>query len=206
MVCRIIAFALSNYANTDAHFRYQIIPQLVVFLILEDFYHYHVHRFMHTPFMYRYVHRIHHEYAAPFGIAAEYAHPIETLILGFGTIGGPLAYHITTHFILQWGPDWDLHMTTMILWMILRLHQVVDAHSGYDFPWSLHHWLPFWAGAEHHDYHHQSYVGNYASSFRWWDYLFGTDIKYRAYRRQQRERIRQQQQQNSGAIRTGDAA
>jgi methylsterol monooxygenase len=45
---------------------------------------------MHWPPFYKKVHKVHHEYAAPFGIAAEYAHPIETMILGLGTIGGPL--------------------------------------------------------------------------------------------------------------------
>jgi methylsterol monooxygenase len=49
-----------------------------------------MHRFMHWPPFYKKVHKVHHEYAAPFGIAAEYAHPIETMILGLGTIGGPL--------------------------------------------------------------------------------------------------------------------
>jgi hypothetical protein len=35
-----------------------------------------------------------------------------------------------------------------------------------EFPWSLHHFLPFWAGADHHDLHHEKFIGNYSSSFR----------------------------------------
>lgn len=34
------------------------------------------------------------------------------------------------------------------IWICLRLFQAVDAHSGYDFPWSLSHIFPAWAGAE----------------------------------------------------------
>lgn len=93
----------------------------------------------------------------------------------------------------------------------VQLCQAVSAHSGYDFPWSLRHILPFWAGAEHHDWHHMSFINvrsfllllppspivrrkltprsfslragqNFSSSFRHWDYLLGTDTKYRAYR------------------------
>ena len=45
-----------------------------------------------------------------------------------------------------------MHIITMYLWICLRLAQAIDAHSGYDFPWSLRHFVPFWAGAEHHDY------------------------------------------------------
>merc|ERR1711939_306311 len=110
---------------------------------------------------------MHHKYSAPFGLAAEYASTIEVLVLGIGTVGSPIVWCALT--------GGNLHMVTMYSWIILRLFQAVDAHSGYDFPWSLHHFLPFWAGAAHHDLHHQHFLGNYASSFRWWDYLMDTE-------------------------------
>jgi len=53
----------------------------------------------------------------------------------------------------------------------------VEVHSGYDFPWSLNNWVPFWGGAEFHDYHHMAFTGNYASTFTLWDWVFGTDEK-----------------------------
>lgn len=80
----------------------------------------------------------------------------------------------------------------MLLWIVCRLFQAIDCHSGYDFPWSLRHIIPFWAGADHHDYHHMAFVDNFASSFRWWDYIFGTDKRYRAYRARQAEEKRVQ--------------
>lgn len=52
-----------------------------------------------------------------------------------------------------------------------------------DFPWSLQHILPFWAGAEHHDFHHMAFTNNFATSFRWCDRLGGTDTKYLEYRK-----------------------
>ena len=51
-----------------------------------------------------------------------------------------------------------------------------------DFPWSLHNIVPFWSGAEHHDFHHMAFTNNFSTSFRWWDRIFGTDNKYREYR------------------------
>ena len=42
--------------------------------------------------------------------------------------------------------------------------------------------MPFWSGAEHHDFHHMAFTNNYSTSFRWWDRIFGTDDKYREYR------------------------
>lgn len=39
----------------------------------------------------------------------------------------------------------------------------------------------FLIGARFHDFHHYNFVGNYSSSFVWWDKLFGTDKQYRDY-------------------------
>lgn len=51
-----------------------------------------------------------------------------------------------------------------------------------DFPWSLQHWFPLWAGAEHHDYHHMAFMDNFSSSFRYLDFIFGTDERYKAHK------------------------
>ena len=79
-------------------------------------------------------------------------------------------------------------MLTMYTWIVLRLFQAIDAHSGYDFPWSLHNFLPFWAGAEHHDVHHEKFIGNFASSFRWWDYVFDTEASPEAVKRRREKK------------------
>ena len=55
--------------------------QLPVFFVIEDFYFYWIHRALHHKSIYRFIHKIHHEHTHPFGIAAEYAHPVETLFL-----------------------------------------------------------------------------------------------------------------------------
>jgi len=60
-----------------------------------------------------------------------------------------------------------------------------------DFPWSLHNILPFWSGAEHHDFHHMAFTNNYSTSFRWWDFICGTDDKYRAYRAKRTAALKQ---------------
>ncbi|KAB5588949.1 C-4 methylsterol oxidase [Ceratobasidium theobromae] len=118
--------------------------QIALFFIFEDAFHYFAHQALHYGPLYKHIHKVHHKYSAPFGLAAEYAHPAEVFILGMGTIGGPLLYY---------------------------------------FPWSLNHIIPFWSGADHHDFHHMAFVNNFSTSFRWLDYMFGTDDKYRAYKK-----------------------
>jgi methylsterol monooxygenase len=130
-------------------------------LVVEDAWHYFGHRLFHYPYLYKRIHKRHHFYAAPFGLAAEYAHPIETLVLGTGTVCGPLAY--------CWWSGGNMHILTMVrcpprlgkadraqpsfrrsqyVWIALRLFQAIDSHSGYDFPWSLNKFFWLWSGAE----------------------------------------------------------
>ncbi|PIG87433.1 C-4 methylsterol oxidase [Aspergillus arachidicola] len=148
--------------------------QIAIFFVMEDTWHYFFHRALHWGPLYKAIHKIHHQYSAPFGLAAEYASPIEVMILGFGTVSSPILWCALTG---------NLHILTMYVWIVLRLFQAIDAHSGYEFPWSLHHLLPFWAGADHHDLHHEKFIGNYASSFRWWDYLLDTEYTPDALKR-----------------------
>lgn len=99
--------------------------QVALFFVLEDAWHYWAHRcvlhhypvfqvfdvgFTHRtmhriPVLYKRIHKLHHEFSAPFGLAAEYAHPIEILILGTGTVGGPILW--------CWLSGGNLHLFTM---------------------------------------------------------------------------------------------
>ena len=150
-----------------------MLAQIAFFFVFEDTFHYFAHRALHWGPLYRHIHKLHHTFSAPIGLAAEYAHPLEVLILAQGTISGPFLYCLFRK---------DLHIATVYIWVTLRLFQAVDAHSGYDFPWSLRHILPFWAGADHHDFHHASFLDCYSTSFRWWDHLLGTDKRYKRAR------------------------
>ncbi|GMP49209.1 hypothetical protein CsSME_00016263 [Camellia sinensis var. sinensis] len=109
-----------------------ISTQILFYFILEDFVFYWGHRILHTKWLYKHVHSVHHEYATPFGLTSEYAHPAEILFLGFATIVGPA---IT-------GP----HLITLWLWMVVRVLETVEAHCGYHFPWSLSNFLPLYGG------------------------------------------------------------
>ena len=119
--------------------------QLPAFFVIEDFYFYWIHRALHHKSVYKYVHKIHHEHTHPFGIAAEYAHPVETFFLGIGTLLGPLFF--------------AKHMVTLWAWLFVRLWETVEDHSGYDLPWNPTNFIPFWGGAVHHDFHHKTLQG-----------------------------------------------
>ncbi|KAK3148623.1 hypothetical protein QOZ80_3BG0297320 [Eleusine coracana subsp. coracana] len=52
--------------------------QLVVYLLVEDYLGYWIHRLLHTEWGYSKIHHVHHQYMAPIGFAAPYAHWAET--------------------------------------------------------------------------------------------------------------------------------
>ncbi|KAG5092508.1 hypothetical protein JHK82_051286 [Glycine max] len=135
---------------------------------------------LHCKWAFEKIHKVHHEYEAPFGLSAPYAHWAEIIILGIPSFLGP---------VLVPG-----HITTYRLWFILRQLEAIETHSGYyykvnkviiyhhlltryDFPWSPTKYIPFYGGPAYHDYHH--YVGgksqsNFASVFTYCDYIYGT--------------------------------
>lgn len=169
---------------------WEIIAQLVVYFMVEDYTNYWIHRFLHCKWGYEKIHRVHHEYTAPIGFAAPYAHWAEILILGIPSFLGPAM-----------APG---HMITFWLWIALRQIEAIETHSGYDFPWSFTKYIPFYGGADYHDYHH--YVGeqsqsNFASVFTYCDFLYGTDKGYRYQKkvlRKMQEELRGSGEQNGG--------
>ncbi|XP_064418105.1 methylsterol monooxygenase 1 [Latimeria chalumnae] len=146
---------------------YILLAQCFGCAIVEDTWHYFLHRILHHKRIYKYIHKVHHEFTSPFGMQAEYAHPLETIILGAGFFIGIMIF--CNHLILLWA------------WVIFRLMETIDVHSGYDVPLNPLHFIPFYAGARFHDFHHMNFVGNYASTFTWWDKLLGTDFQFNAY-------------------------
>lgn len=147
---------------------WEILAQLIVYFMIEDYGNYWIHRFLHCNWGYEKIHKVHHEYTAPIGFAAPYAHWAEVLILGIPSFLGPAL-----------APG---HMITFWLWLGLRQIEAIETHSGYDLPWTPTKYIPFYGGSDYHDYHH--YVGglsqsNFASVFTYCDYIYGTDKGYR---------------------------
>ncbi|KAM9398365.1 methylsterol monooxygenase 1 isoform 2-T2 [Salvelinus alpinus] len=141
-----------------------LLAQCLGCAVIEDTWHYFLHRLLHHRSIYKYIHKVHHEFTAPFGMQAEYAHPAETVILGSGFFIGIMVF--CNHVTLLWA------------WVAFRLLETIDVHSGYDIPLNPLHLIPFYAGARFHDFHHMNFVGNYASTFTWWDKILHTDSQY----------------------------
>ncbi|KAI8913195.1 hypothetical protein EDD86DRAFT_199917 [Gorgonomyces haynaldii] len=141
--------------------------QLGFFTIVEEIGFYYSHWLFHHPAIYKYVHKIHHSFPAPVGIASIYAHPLEHLVANMLPIvcGPPIfesIFGITPHIVTCW------------LWYTTAILVTITSHSGYKF-------FGFPSSLEH-DFHHYAFKDNYGS-LGLLDYLHGTNRNFIAWKK-----------------------
>ena len=79
------------------------------------------------------MHKTHHEWTAPVGVASIYCHPLEHCVVNLGpVIAGPII--AGSHLAIAW------------LWFVAVVVTTTINHSGYHFP--------FLPSSESHDFHH----------------------------------------------------
>lgn len=136
-------------------------------MFMEDLSFYFAHRSLHVPFLYKKIHKIHHEFNNTVSIASSHAHPIEYL---FGnSIPMSLGYLILGN---------KCHFATYMIWIVLRIFETIDGHCGYEFSWSPYRLLPLSGSSEYHNFHHSHNIGTFCSFFTYLDTLFGTNKEY----------------------------
>jgi len=133
-------------------------------MVIEDTTFYWTHRTLHSPLLFRKIHKIHHEYNNAVCIGFVYAHPIEFIL---GNLI-PLALPV---FML----GSRMHVTTFMFWVAVRIGESVDTHSGYDFSWSPYRLIPFSGSSNLHNFHHNNVIGDYSTFFSFWDKICGTN-------------------------------
>lgn len=142
--------------------------QIVVCFLITDATFYWAHRALHHRILYARIHKQHHEFKQTVGLSAVYSHPVESIVNALSTLVGPA--------LLQ------VHFSTLLLFLFLRMWETVDAHCGYDLPFSPWNKIAnIQGGADRHDFHHSHNVGNYGMLAHW-DAWCGTDASYKAWK------------------------
>jgi len=126
------------------------------------------HRALHHRSIYKQVHKRHHEFHTPIGPSASHEHPIESTAQLFN-------WYLPIGFA-GW-MNGELHWSTLLFYNCFRWLETVDAHSGYELPFSPFHAVPLFGGATMHDYHHRAVIGNFGASF-FWDWFCATNKGY----------------------------
>eukprot|EP00914_Ancora_sagittata_P028480 GHVO01056201.1.p1 GENE.GHVO01056201.1~~GHVO01056201.1.p1 ORF type:complete len:262 (-),score=21.74 GHVO01056201.1:208-993(-) len=132
--------------------------------LIEEVFFYYGHRLFHQPMFYKRIHKMHHEWTAPIGITALYAHPVEHVLCNLLPPAlGPIL--LGSHVAAAW------------IWFAIALLSTTVSHSGYH--------LPFLPSPEAHDFHHAKFVNNFGV-LGVLDRLHGTDSMFRASKEHQR--------------------
>jgi len=145
--------------NNDA-FSMETMPTLqtalchfLVFVVVEEICFYHFHRLCHeVPFLYKHIHKTHHEWKAPIAASGRYSHVLEDLFVNLLPV--------------MLGP-WicNSHQSLVIVWVIIAQISTMLTHSGYSF-----------CSIPRHDRHHQYQNVNYGVML-WCDLIYGTEYK-----------------------------
>jgi sterol desaturase/sphingolipid hydroxylase (fatty acid hydroxylase superfamily) len=134
----------------------------LVCVAVEDTLLYWMHRLVHHPALYSWIHKKHHEVKVTTSWAAVFGWTFDKVLTGIiPAFAG--AWLTRCHVIPR-----ALHLFCLVIdtWV---------GHSGYDFPF-----MP-WRSAKRHYFHHSGNVGNYGLKFGFWDWLMGTDTAYSAW-------------------------
>jgi sterol desaturase/sphingolipid hydroxylase (fatty acid hydroxylase superfamily) len=162
LLCSAVAPRLGLPLAGDAQWSpWQLAAHLPGFLLCVEVGFYASHRLLHTRALYKAVHAKHHEFSAPFALAAVHAHPLEHLVSNVAPISlGPLLLRS--------------HPATAAAWACIAIFSTCGAHCGYSIPWLTR--SPF------HDHHHAVFTENFGvlGAVIGLDRWLGTSTRFRA--------------------------
>lgn len=130
---------------------------------MHDAYFYLMHRLMHHPSVFKYIHLVHHQSTNPSPWAAYAFHPLEAII----EQGIVVIFYFTI----------PIHITHLAIFFLFSIIYNVYGHLGYElYPRGFNKTIiGKWINTSvNHNQHHQYFKGNYGLYTLIWDRLFGT--------------------------------
>lgn len=139
------------------------VVSLLLVLLIHDAYFYWMHRLMHHPKLYRFVHLTHHRSTNPTPWASFAFHPLEAVA------EAGIIFFIAFLF--------PVHSAVILLFVLVMTIYNVYGHLGWElYPRGMaRHPIGRWINTSvSHNQHHRHAHSNYGLYFLWWDRWFGT--------------------------------
>jgi Delta7-sterol 5-desaturase len=146
------------YVSMNSAFYFLI--SIPVFLFVYETYYYWLHRWMHRPNIFRFVHRHHHESIVPTVFAGFAFHPLEAFAQ---FIFFPVALMIFPMHIIALG----------VVFLVLTIFGTLN-HSGFEL-FSNRLSMKWLIGSSHHDVHHRNFKTNFGLCLTFWDRFMNTN-------------------------------
>jgi len=151
------------YKNISLHGWWYFFGIFPLLFLMHDTYFYWMHRLIHHPRLFRWVHLVHHRSVNPSPLAAYAFHPVEAFLESMIFVIFLFTVPITA---------WHL-----LIFFVISLSYNVYGHLGYElYPEGFsRHWLGRWLNTSvSHNLHHHYFNGNYGLYFLFWDRAMGT--------------------------------
>ena len=154
----IIGITASLWADGVVDIRFDqptllsIAGEIVLYLVGLDIYTYAIHRLMHTRWLFRHIHAVHHRSRAPSALTAYSFHPAEWLVLG-------LYFPLSLTMV-------DYHLVTLAIVTVLQSFMNTMPHCGYEYAprgWYEHRISRLFLTAFFHELHHERVTCNYGT-------------------------------------------
>jgi sterol desaturase/sphingolipid hydroxylase (fatty acid hydroxylase superfamily) len=165
-----IMIYVSTKGYTQIYFTFSSHPffsiaGFLLLLFIDDTWFYWVHRLLHHPKLFKYIHIEHHKSNNVNPFTSMSFHFAEPLLL---TI-----WIIPVSFIMP------IYAPVLGLIQVYGLLDNIKGHLGYEFypKWWHKTWFKYFTTSTHHNMHHSKFNGNYGVHFRIWDKLLGTEFK-----------------------------
>jgi ring-1,2-phenylacetyl-CoA epoxidase subunit PaaE len=169
-IFQILVFSLRDTGMTKLYEKIEpygipyFIFSVVVLLFVSDAWFYWLHRAMHHPRVYKYVHALHHKSLDVNPFTSNSFHVVEALAL--------------TLWVLPLVMIMPISAMAFGIVQVLGTFNNLKSHLGYELFPNFFKGAPFnmLVTATNHSLHHTQYNGNYGLYFRYWDQWFGTEL------------------------------
>lgn len=168
-VCSTFVYQLIKTGQTNLYFKwneqgwlYFVISPLIC-IILHDAYYYWMHRIMHSQYLFRYFHRVHHLSVTPTPWAIYSFQPLEAFFT-----------FLSFALIIVYLP---IHPVAFGVYMLISLVNNIGGHTGYELlpAWfAKHRILKYATVVTFHDMHHTNLKYNFGAYFNIWDRIMNT--------------------------------